>query len=258
VKVKFKYNTVVEKYKREFRRKTNDLFCDGRWKNFNENRKHEAFERISGDLVQEARREHEPYHLEVPDLVREVLETNQDVRTAMQAFEAKSASNGMVATVAKAVGKAVGDAVSWVWQKRDVTADLVETILRRIASEVDKAQVYRDETVQKCIKIAKDAFSEHPDKVKTQVRGMLYHRMCEELQRKLQEKQRVWDMDNNIASRFEATRDQMRDYFDLLGEGCKGMEAFQKVIVKWLHKGLGDAFVEELVKFIGDKVKEDR
>ncbi|CAK4979855.1 unnamed protein product, partial [Aphanomyces euteiches] len=46
VAVKFKYNVVVEKYKREFRRQTNDLFSGGKWERFTEDQKDKEFDRI--------------------------------------------------------------------------------------------------------------------------------------------------------------------------------------------------------------------
>ncbi|CAK4104544.1 unnamed protein product [Aphanomyces euteiches] len=255
VAVKFKYNVVVEKYKREFRRQTNDLFSGGKWERFTEDQKDKEFDRIFKALVRQALRDHEPHHLKVPALVSDVFMSNQNVSQQMEkASELASKSKDGEWSIKK-VFENVKESVSD-YLNGGNKEDLEDTIVRRVKNEIAKAKVYSDETVKKCIKIAQDAFN--TNLVKSKVRGKFYVRLRETLQEELQKKQRVWDMDNNIASRFEATRAEMRDYFDLLGSGCQGMDAFQEAISNWLRRGLQNAFVEELVKFVGDSVKDSR
>ncbi|CAK4703625.1 unnamed protein product, partial [Aphanomyces euteiches] len=227
VAVKFKYNVVVENYKRTFRRQTNDLFSGGKWESFTEDQKDKEFDRIFDKLVEEAQRDHEPHHLKVPVLVSDVFMSTETASESVSDY--------------------------WSGSNKE---DVVETIRRRVNNEIAKAKVYSDQTVKKCIKIAQDAFNSN--QVKSEVRGEYYLRLRETLQKELEEKQLVWDKNNNIASRFQATRAEMRRYFDLLGKGCQGMEVFQDAIANWLSQGLQNAFVEEFVKFIGDSVKDSR
>ncbi|CAK4897297.1 unnamed protein product, partial [Aphanomyces euteiches] len=315
VAVKFKYNVVVEKYKREFRRQTNDLFSGGKWERFTEDQKDKEFDRIFKALVRQALRNHEPHHLKVHALVSDVFMSNRDVSQQISGSELASKTENdnklmddahqdhephhlkvpaLVSDVfmsnrdvsqqisgselasktendnrASELASKSKDGLSGITKtyenvKESVSdylsggnkEDLEDTILRRVKNEIAKAKVYSDETVKKCIKIAQDAFN--TNLVKSKVRGKFYVRLRETLQEELQKKQHVWDMDNNIASRFEATRAEMRDYFDLLGSGCQGMDAFQEAISNWLRRGLQNAFVEELAKFIGDSVKDSR
>ncbi|KAG7387260.1 hypothetical protein PHYPSEUDO_014546 [Phytophthora pseudosyringae] len=234
----FQYNVYVDKYKKKLRSEANDLSRDQNWMDMSDDDKTQKFDEIFNRIVRLAQAEHPPAYHDVCKKVDQVFLRSNLTSSVVTDPPKKKQEPGWWEKWAPPFTRMATPTTS---------AAVINTVDKSINDALLDVKRYDDETVTKCIKLTNAAFDySRSGSVSVEFKREVFLHVKKLLQNRLRKIQLDWDKDNSVSSRFEASRTEMKQYFELVGKGFHGAKLLRVTMRNWLQTNLQQAFEEEL------------